>query len=199
MEKQDLKNLLENIYHLLAEAVPPGESPIYYEPLTVPNPEWDPDNWRSPRYLRDRDDNPLLQSPIFYKPLTPMPPMPGPGGWSSGGGTNGETLSPRPDFPPCPGPGDCLWQWVHTVHWVWNTQGYWELVPNTNQPPGSGDSGGYWKLLGNPLDVPRGHEGIDRYGDPVREPPGGWEQLWRSLTGNNRRPPIGYSWPNDAR
>lgn len=116
MEKQDLKNLLENIYHLLAEEAPPPKEPkeiLYVPPYGAP--------------IVPIPPNPnLSQEP----PRPPMPPLP--------------TRVERPPVPPCDAGLDCWFKWIDTLRWEWDiygrkwvlrgqgadgTGGYWKSIP----------------------------------------------------------------------
>jgi hypothetical protein len=89
MEKKDLKNLLENIYHLLAEqdGWPPGSTPPPPPwPPPIPtgpgmlDPNWEP--WHPPMLPPDDSGwtdgpEPIWQSPLSPDYVAPQQPYPG--------------------------------------------------------------------------------------------------------------------------
>ena len=192
MEKQDLKNLLENIYNLLAEDAPPFSNPIDANPLQLP--WWEINGEDPPTGL------PLYPTSPTRTP-TPMPPMPGPNGRPQT--DHNRQIFSRPALPPCSGGGPCTFQWVYTVHWEWNSQyGFWELVPNSTTPRPGGerdqDYGGYWQQRGDPT-VPDGRVVDptleDAYGNPLPPPRTRWQWILRGL-GLDPDRPTGYA-PRD--
>ena len=185
MEKQDLKNLLESIHHLLAEDAPPFSNPIDANPLQLP--WWEINGNDPPTGL------PLYPTSPTRTP-TPMPPMPGPNGRPQT--DHNRQLFSRPVLPPCSGSGPCTFEWIYTVHWVWNSQyGFWELVPNSANPRRGGENdhlyGGYWRQR---FDMGSDPTLEDSHGNPLT-PPTGWELFLRRL-GLNPNYPTGYS-PRD--
>ena len=157
MEKQDLKNLLENIYHLLAEAPPndgtgpegfggppieiqpfPWQEPVYpyYGPGPTPPSGYDP-GYGSGGY---HPDNPSLRDRNFRPEVPPLPHGPN---W-------------RPPYPPCPRQGPCGFRWVGNATpgvWWWSggergrwilqgrvEEGHWEYSPGAIDPSPYGNA-----------------------------------------------------------
>ena len=143
MEKQDLKNLLENIYHLLGEEgewhppllAPPDPYPI---PMAPPPP---PPPWLSP--IAPLDPWWPTDKPINWPHMYPYPPIPGHG---FGGHPLNRPIrnpwipgNPWPkDFPPVqpPGGGGMFFGTMPHIYWlsdsgqiyVWNTDtGTWDV------------------------------------------------------------------------
>ena len=145
MQKQDLKNLLENIYHLLAEEdVPPMLTPEdpNWSPLQPPPP---PPPWLSP--IAPLDPWWPTDKPINWPPMYPYPPIPGRGF----GGHRGFFRNPWTPgnqwpigFPPVQPPGGGgsffgawpYWYWLSDsgqIH-VWNHDtGTWDVY-RANRP-----------------------------------------------------------------
>lgn len=139
MEKQDLKNLLENIYHLLAEEDERGERTVPTNPSLSAKPE-----------------TPLLpKSP--YTPTSPMPTLPN--NW-----TKRPPMPPCEGVADCYYRWVWTWRWVWDYRkqtWVLQGQGadgsggYWKQVSKPKGHPGGftpTDSYGiptnwYWQFL----------------------------------------------------
>jgi len=121
MEKQDLKNLLENIYHLLAED------------------DW----WRNPQ----PDDAPL--PPIGPPPPTPRPTLPTNPYVPTSPKPDivpeypWHRVPPRPN---CEGVTDCFFRWVWTIKWAWD----YRIQEWVLQGQGKDGAGGYWLPVNKP-------------------------------------------------
>jgi hypothetical protein len=188
MENTEYDSILEKIYNLLAEDAPPFSNPIDPNPLQLP---W----WGLNGEGEGPGGFPLYPTSPIRSPTGPMPPLPGPMGLP--GTDHHRTLHPRPILPNCEGGVPCTFEWVYTVHWVWNSQyGFWELVPNSDQRRGGERDvlyGGYWRQRGSIGD----REGLDptledSEGNPLPPPPGFWQFLRRDL-GLNPDRPTGYA------
>jgi len=147
MEKQDLKNLLENIYHLLAEYAPPFNNPISAD---EPPPVSPVDFGNRPLLL-----NPFIPGGGYPGPMPPIPPAaedrnpywPDDMPWPTY--PNGD---PIPDSAPHDGVPD-------SHRWVQPNPGHWELTgtpPNQRWSLVGREEQGHWERYRNPRPGPTG-------------------------------------------